>query len=49
MGGAGSIVEVDETFIGKKDTYAKRKNSRSYHHKQAGVKPCRTRRRSAEL
>ncbi len=37
MGGAGAIVEVDETFIGKKDTYAKRKNSRSYHHKQAAL------------
>ena len=37
LGGEGKIVEVDETFIGKKDTYAKRKNSRSYHHKQAAL------------
>ena len=37
MGGEGSILEVDETFIGKKDGVKKPKNARSYHHKQAAL------------
>jgi transposase-like protein len=37
MGGEGAILEVDETFIGKKDGVVKPKNARSYHHKQAAL------------
>jgi len=35
MGGAGGIVEADETFIGKKDGATKHPNARGYAHKQA--------------
>src|SRR5271166_2542311 len=34
MGGEGSIVEADETFIGKKDGAVKPKGARGYAHKQ---------------
>ena len=35
MGGAGSIFESDETFIGKKEGAVKHPNARGYAHKQA--------------
>ncbi len=37
MGGAGSIFESDETFIGKKDGAVKPKGARGYAHKQAAL------------
>jgi hypothetical protein len=37
MGGEGSIIEADETFIGKKDGVVKHPNARSYAHKQAAL------------
>jgi transposase-like protein len=37
MGGEGSIVEADETFIGKKDGTVKPKGARGYAHKQAAL------------
>ena len=37
MGGEGSIVEADETFIGKKDGEVKPKSARGYAHKQAAL------------
>jgi transposase-like protein len=35
MGGAGEIVEADETFIGKKEGAQKHPNARGYAHKRA--------------
>jgi hypothetical protein len=37
MGGSGSIVEADETFIGKKEGAVKHPNARGYAHKQAAL------------
>jgi len=37
MGGAGAIVEADETFIGKKADTVKHPNARGYAHKQAAL------------
>ena len=37
LGGEGSIVEADETFIGKKDGEVKPKGARGYAHKQAAL------------
>ncbi|MBJ7532630.1 IS1595 family transposase [Rhodomicrobium vannielii ATCC 17100] len=37
MGGPGSIVEADETFIGKKEGAVKHPNARGYAHKQAAL------------
>ena len=37
MGGEGTIVEADETFIGKKDGTVKPKGARGYAHKQAAL------------
>ncbi len=37
MGGPGSIVEADETFIGKKEGVVKHPNARGYAHKQAAL------------
>ncbi len=37
MGGAGSIFESDETFIGKKEGAVKHTNARGYAHKQAAL------------
>ena len=37
MGGAGSIVEIDETFIGKKAGAVKHPNARGYAHKQVAL------------
>lgn len=37
MGGPGSIVEADETFIGKKKDVVKHPNARGYAHKQAAL------------
>ena len=37
MGGAGSVFESDETFIGKKEGAVKHPNARGYAHKQAAL------------
>ncbi len=37
MGGAGSIFESDETFIGKKEGTTKHPNARGYAHKQVAL------------
>jgi transposase-like protein len=37
MGGEGSIVEADETFIGKKEGVVEPKNARGYAHKQVAL------------
>lgn len=37
IGGPGSIVEADETFIGKKEGAVKHPNARGYAHKQAAL------------
>jgi transposase-like protein len=35
MGGLGQVVEVDETFIGTKDSHKDKQNTRGYAHKHA--------------
>lgn len=37
MGGPGSVYEIDETFIGKKEGAEKHPNARGYAHKQAAL------------
>ncbi len=37
LGGEGSILEADETFIGKKDGVVRPKGARGYAHKQAAL------------
>lgn len=37
MGGPGSVYEIDETFIGKKEGAVKHPNARGYAHKQAAL------------
>ncbi|SRR5579883_3255278 len=37
MGGPGSVYEIDETFIGKKEGAVKHSNARGYAHKQVAL------------